>query len=44
MCRTNKQDLKKVYKLRHINAKPYDRAKNKKDFQNYKDEEEDPRL
>lgn len=40
MCK-DKPDPKKIYKPRHINAKPYDRAKNKKDFRDYTDEDTD---
>ena len=39
MCnKQKKEDPKKIYKQKHINAKPYQRTKVKKDFRDYTDE------
>lgn len=42
MCtKDKKENPKKIYKPKHINAKPYDRAKTKKDFRDYTDKDTD---
>lgn len=40
MCtRDRREDPKKIYKPKHVNAKPYQRTKAKKDFRDYTDED-----
>lgn len=42
MCNKEKRDdPRKIYKPKHVNAKPYQRIKAKKDFRDYTDEDTD---
>ena len=42
MCkREKKEDPKRIYKQKHINANPYQRTKVKKDFRDYTEEDTD---